>query len=105
MGFYVVLYEYSEKTSTERGHLRRDHATYLQDLYEHEVLVLSGPFATGRGALLLMRAGNSKEVEDILDRDPFSLAGVVASRTIQPFRLGFGLPDETDRIDVSAILG
>jgi uncharacterized protein YciI len=105
MGFYVVLYDYSEDTSNDRDLVRRDHAAFLRDLYEQHVLILSGPFATGSGALLLIRGGSTSEIEGTLDRDPFRIAGLIARRTIHPFRLGFGLPDESDRIDVSTILG
>jgi uncharacterized protein YciI len=105
MGFYVVLYEYSDDASVERDYLRRDHATFLRDLYEQHILVLSGPFDTGSGALLLMRADSSGDVEDTLARDPFSIGGLIAGRTILPFRLGFGLPDEPERIDLSSIFG
>ena len=98
MGLYVVLYAYSAHLAEARQRVRPDHAAYLADLERRGLLVLSGPYADGTGALLLVRADGEEDCCTELNADPFWTAGLVDGREIRRFKVGFGLPDETDRV-------
>lgn len=98
MGLQVALYRYSADTADERTKVRPDHAAFLTDLNQRGHLVLSGPYPDGSGALLMVRSDSESECRRLLDDDPFWQAGLVDGRELRGFLVGFGLPDETDRV-------
>lgn len=98
MGLHVALYGYTASTADDRTKVRPDHAAFLADLDRRGHLVLSGPYPDGSGALLMVRAENAAQCRTLLDADPFWKAGLIDDREFRGFLVGFGLPDETDRV-------
>ena len=78
MQHFVVTYEYSQDTE-KRNALRAGHRAFLADQAQ---LLISGP-THDDGAVLVFRAEDAAEVGALLDQDPFTVEGVVASRTIR----------------------
>ncbi|WP_382309819.1 YciI family protein [Herbiconiux sp. UC225_62] len=98
MGLFAVQYEYSTADVEGRQLVRPDHAAYLRGLEARRILVFSGPYPDGTGALLMLRSETEDECRSVLDSDPFARAGLVHGRRISPFLVGLGLPEETDRV-------
>ena len=78
MQHFVVTYEYSQDTE-KRNALRAGHRAFLA---EQAQLLISGP-TDDDGAVLVFRAEDAAEVGALLDRDPFTVEGIVTSRTIR----------------------
>ncbi|MFC5676016.1 YciI family protein [Aeromicrobium endophyticum] len=95
----MVQYAYSVG-GEERQYVRPKHAGYLASLEESGALVLSGPYADGMGAVFLYRAVDREACESLVRADPFWQGGFVDEWSVREFLVGFGLPDETDRVVV-----
>ena len=78
MQHFVVTYEYSQDTE-KRNALRAGHRAFLA---EQAQLLISGP-TDDDGAVLVFRAEDAAEVGALLDRDPFTVEGIVTARTIR----------------------
>lgn len=72
-------YTYSETTIADRDTHRPEHRAWLAGLAEAGLLVSSGPYPDGSGALLLFRAGNSAELDEVLAKDPFRREDLIAA--------------------------
>lgn len=78
MPYAAVTYTY--KASPEAmAEMRLSHREFLAS---HEGLCLSGPFASGEGALLIFEA-DAGELEAWLDEDPFWQAGFISERVVE----------------------
>ena len=85
MPYFVATYTYTDDSAT-RDAVRPAHREHLARFAGDEglpdvVLVLSGPTDDG-GAVLVFEATSPAAVERVLDSDPFTTEGVVASRRV-----------------------
>ncbi|MBX9244071.1 hypothetical protein ICW40_04515 [Actinotalea ferrariae] len=102
MTVFAVQYTYDDRAE-ERDRVRRSHRAYLAELHSAGTLLMSGPYsgathgvaAEPDGALLLVRAADTAEVERLLDADPFALSGLVAERSIRGWTPVFGPWDDS----------
>ena len=80
MTIYAVTYRYSDDVAT-RDRVRPEHREYLRGLADRGLLLLSGPFGPDEpaGALLIFRAEDKAEVAALIEKDPFSVSGVITS--------------------------
>ena len=64
---------------------RTEHRDHLWGLANRDILRVSGPFGSAEqpGALLLFRAGSRAGVLSYIDKDPFTVEGILADFTIQ----------------------
>jgi uncharacterized protein len=78
---YAVIYTYSDDTDL-RMDTRPAHRDYLAALPE---LVVAGAWSPGEpaGGLLIFAAADKAAVQGIVDKDPYSLAGVVTNAEIR----------------------
>ena len=79
----MVKYTYTDDPrglDAERPH----HRAYLSSLLD-DTLVASGPYVGSDlpGALLIFIADSVVEIEELLDRDPFWTANLIAERSIE----------------------
>ena len=83
MTIYAVTYRYSDDVAT-RDRVRPEHREYLRGLADQGVLLLSGPYGPDEpaGALLIVRAEDRSEVAALIEKDPFTTAGVIASSEV-----------------------
>ncbi len=81
---FAVTYSYSPDV-TLQDTTRPAHLAHLHRLVDAGTLVASGPWGPddARGGLLIFRADNRAAVQAIVDRDPFTVRGVVASSEIR----------------------
>ena len=91
MTLHAVLYRYVDDPATLDEH-RPAHRDHLRSLYEQGLLVVSGPLAEGGGpgALLIFDVADAAEVAALLDKDPFTILGLIAEREIRRWNPAFG---------------
>jgi uncharacterized protein YciI len=82
MTIFAVTYRYSDDVAT-RDALRAEHRDYLRGLADQGLLLVSGPFGPDdpAGALLLFRTDDRAHVDALVDEDPFTSSGVIATAT------------------------
>jgi uncharacterized protein YciI len=83
MAVFAVTYRYTDDTAT-RDAVRSEHRDYLRGLADQGALLLSGPFGPEEeaGALLLFRGPDKAHVQELIDKDPFTASGVIASSAV-----------------------
>lgn len=81
MPHFVVTYHYASGSEERRDEHRPAHRQYLDGLGG---VLLAGATKSddGPGAVLVVEAGSTDEVERLVDEDPFVTAGVVAQRSV-----------------------
>lgn len=72
MPIFLVSLQYT-KPITEIEAATPDHRAYLRTLLESRQLLASGPYLPRTGGLLVMKARNRDEVEELIAQDPFKL--------------------------------
>ncbi|MFC9896251.1 YciI family protein [Nocardia sp. NPDC127579] len=77
MPTFAVHYTYSEATVPGRDMHRPEHRAWLADLAEAGVMLSSGPYGDGSGALLLFRAESADALRELLAKDPFARESLV----------------------------
>lgn len=88
---HIVIYRYVNDSSG-RDHHRADHRTFIRNLHAEGRLIFSGPFTDSDfpGAVLMVLGSSLEEVHQLMDNDPFHLAGLIYQREVRSFRLGIG---------------
>lgn len=89
MSIFAVTYAYSA-SEPELAEIRPTHRVFFKDLLDKGVLLASGPMVDRPGALLIVRAESVEEVAQILDQDPFDIAGYIGERAIAQWNPVFG---------------
>jgi uncharacterized protein YciI len=89
MATYAVTYTYGA-SSEQLSEIRPIHRAYLSELLEQGTLLASGPFVDAEGALLILSADSVSSVAEILDQDPFDIAGFISERAITEWNPVFG---------------
>lgn len=79
MSLFLVEYTYDPAKNAERDALRPDHRAWLGDLLERDIVVTSGPFADGLGALIIVDTADADTVALLFTHDPFTKADLVAN--------------------------
>ncbi|MFE3292470.1 YciI family protein [Rhodococcus sp. NPDC059234] len=77
MTVIAVEYTYSEATADRRDEIRPDHRGWLAGLVERGVVLSTGPFADGSGALILVAAADAAAARELFADDPFARADLV----------------------------
>ena len=81
---FAVTYFYTPDVVLQDA-TRPAHLAHLRGLVDAGTLVASGPWAPAdaHGGLLLFRADDRAAVQAIVDQDPFTIQGVVATSEIR----------------------
>jgi uncharacterized protein YciI len=81
---FAVLYSYTDDTEL-RDAARPAHRDFLRELADEGSLLVAGAWAPGEapGGLLIFRAEDKSAVQAIVDKDPFTTAGVVSAADIR----------------------
>ncbi|MFD4183373.1 YciI family protein [Rhodococcus sp. NPDC058514] len=77
MPIIAVEYTYSAATAAARDEVRPDHRGWLSDLVDRGVVLSTGPFADGSGALILVMADDVAAARSLFTNDPFAKAELV----------------------------
>lgn len=78
MTVFAVEYVYDAESSEARDASRPSHRKWTAELVKDGVLLASGPYGDGAGALLIFKAADESALNDILKQDPFAAAGVIS---------------------------
>ncbi len=89
MSVYVVTYSYSADP-IELNQIRPSHREWLAEQLEAGRLLASGPMTDRPAGLLIWQAASIEELNDLLNQDPFELAGMIAERSIEQWNPVFG---------------
>lgn len=77
MPVIAVEYSYATATAAARDELRPDHRAWLAGLVAAGVVLSTGPYADGTGALILVAAADADAASALFADDPFGRAGLV----------------------------
>jgi uncharacterized protein YciI len=89
MPTYAVTYHYTA-TPEHLAEVRPIHRAWLAERLADGSLLASGPMADTPTALLIWKANSLKELAELLDHDPFDIAGCIGERVIQEWNPIFG---------------
>lgn len=78
MTVFAVEYVYAADSTEARNEARPAHREWTGGLAGDGVILASGPYADGAGALLIFKADNEASLNSVLKQDPFAAAGVIA---------------------------
>lgn len=81
MATYIVRYHYGASAEEISG-LRPMHREWLKGQLESGNLLASGPLTDLPQALLIWRADDQVRLGEVLDQDPFDVAGFIAEREV-----------------------
>lgn len=82
MTVFAVEYVYAANSTDTRNEVRPAHREWTGGLAHDGVILASGPYGDGAGALLIFKATDEGALNSILKQDPFAAAGVVAGTRI-----------------------
>lgn len=89
MPVFAVSYGYAA-TPEQLNEIRPLHREWLAGLLERGQLLASGPMVDNPEALLIFVSESASELAELLDNDPFDVAGFIGSRSIQQWNPVFG---------------
>lgn len=102
MATFAVTYSYVPGSEAARLDAREEHLAFLEQLHRSGRLLASGRLGEEGepGALLIIFGNDADEtghggdsietIESLTDGDPFARAGLLRSRTIRSWTIGFG---------------
>ncbi|MCX4094298.1 YciI family protein [Nocardia sp. alder85J] len=90
MPIFAVHYTYTEATVPGRDRHRPQHRAWLAGQAEAGVVLTTGPYTDGSGALLLFRADDAEALEKLLAQDPFAQNGVIDAVRFAEWQPVFG---------------
>lgn len=82
MTIFAVEYVYGAEAEEARTTHRPAHREWLTGKAEESILLASGPYADGAGALLIFKTQNEEALREILAQDPMSVGGGVTGLRI-----------------------
>ncbi|MFT3714997.1 MAG: YciI family protein [Gordonia sp. (in: high G+C Gram-positive bacteria)] len=90
MPTFAVEYTYDPAAAALRDEHRPAHRRFLGEGHEAGRVLLSGPYADGTGALLMIAADDEQAVADYLATDPFALVGAIGATRITAWTQVYG---------------
>ncbi|WP_425863387.1 YciI family protein [Arthrobacter sp. TWP1-1] len=82
MSIFAVEYVYGPEAEAARNEHRPQHREWLAALAESEILLASGPYADGAGALLIFRGDDEAAIQELVAQDPMTVGGGVTGLKI-----------------------
>jgi uncharacterized protein YciI len=89
MTTFAVTYTFSVDPD-EVNQIRPTHRLWLAERLAEGSLLASGPMVDRPAALLIFKSESIEELNDLLDQDPYEIAGVIGERTIEAWNPVFG---------------
>lgn len=86
---FAVTYHYVDDSNLI-NEIRPIHRTWLSQQFEAGNLLASGPMVNRPAALLIWSANSIEELNQLLDNDPFEIAGAITERTIEEWNTVLG---------------
>jgi len=89
MSYFAVSYRYAADAD-ELNAVRPSHREWLKGQLDAGVLLASGPMVDLPTALLIFKADSLEQLANLLDNDPFDIAGYIGERDIAEWNPVFG---------------
>jgi uncharacterized protein YciI len=89
MPTFAVRYIY-DASAENFSVIRPIHREWLKQRLDEGTLLASGPMVDSDSALLIWNSNSANDLAELLDHDPFDIAGVITERTIQEWNPVFG---------------
>jgi hypothetical protein len=89
MSYFAVSYRYAADPD-ELNAVRPSHREWLKEQLDAGVLLASGPMVDLPTALLIFKADSLEQLANLLDNDPFDIAGYIGERDIAEWNPVFG---------------
>ena len=89
MAVFAVTYLYSADPD-DLNLIRPSHRAWIAERFTEGALLASGPMVDNPTALLIWRADSLEALANLLDQDPFDIAGYIGERTITEWNPVFG---------------
>jgi uncharacterized protein YciI len=86
---YVVVWTYTDD-KTKIGEAKQAHVDYLKDLVERGAVAVAGGWPDGSGGLVVFDVADRDELQPLLDKDPFTTAGVIVGTEINEWAVALG---------------
>jgi uncharacterized protein YciI len=86
MAKFVSILTFDPSANEKRLEVRPSHREYLASLLEAGKLVISGPFADDKGALIMYEAADEAEARALAAADPYAAANVVLENSIREWK-------------------
>lgn len=94
MSTYAVEYTYTDDADA-LSQVRPSHRAYLGERLAEGTLIASGPYTAGpAGALLLFSVADEQALQEVLDGDPFAVAGLISATSVRPWNPVFAVWDK-----------
>ncbi|MFM6971887.1 MAG: YciI family protein [Rhodoluna sp.] len=89
MPTFAVTYHYSA-TAEQLSEIRPIHREWLAEKLSEGILLASGPMVDVPTAILIWQVDSVQKLSQILDNDPFDIAGFIGERVIEEWNPVFG---------------
>lgn len=86
MTIFAVEYVYGPEAEAARVEHRPNHREWLAAQAEAEVMLASGPYGDGAGALLIFKAADEPALHELLKKDPMSIGGGITGLKISEWK-------------------
>jgi len=86
---FAVTYSYVDDSATLAA-IRPTHREWTAAQLAEGSLLASGPLPDSNGALLIFQAESLSQLAELLNNDPFDIAGLIEERVIQQWNPIFG---------------
>ena len=90
MAVFAVEYTYSASTTDLRDEHRAEHRAWLARCVDEGIVLESGPYPDGSGALLIFRADDTDALATILTADPFHGVDAITTTRVTEWKPLFG---------------
>jgi uncharacterized protein YciI len=65
----------------------KEHAAFIDALFDVGQILLAGPFDDGSGALLIIKADNEGVARTVFDNDPWTGQGILHTADVKAFQI------------------
>jgi uncharacterized protein YciI len=89
MAVFAVTYLYSAEPD-DLNLIRPSHRAWVAERFKEGSVLASGPMVDNPTALLIWRADSLEALAQLLDQDPFDIAGYIGERVITEWNPVFG---------------
>jgi len=86
MTIFAVEYTYGPEAEAARVEHRPKHREWLAEQAAAEVVLASGPYGDGAGALLIFRAADEAAVRELIALDPMTIGGGVTALAVTEWK-------------------
>jgi uncharacterized protein YciI len=85
MTYFLLEYRYADPDA--RARVRPEHLAYMGSLHDAGAVVLAGPTADSRGAVVVLDVADESAAREVLAADPYTREGVSTVATLREWNV------------------